>query len=159
MTLVESLARSARMALPAIARGVREGFSIARIGEAVRGGGIRIANDSLRALVAAEREIWRAGNALKFLNLSSRPNPRNLPQALTSLRRQYSFTVEVQGTLIQTGKAITQNVTVTTDSLLTRRQIQDLAVSAVESSRARYGISVDRAMLVRGVKAGSLGTL
>lgn len=157
MSLVSALAGAARMALPAVQRGVREGFSIARIADAVRSGGIRIANQSLRDLIAAERKVWTHGSSLRFVNLDLSPRRSALPEALTTIRRELSFTVEVRGSLVSTGKEWVQNITVATDRDLTRRQIESAARRAVTQGRERYGMEIESVVLIRGVRAGSAG--
>lgn len=159
MSLAGSLTAAARLAVPAVMRGVREGLSVSRIADAVRSGGIRIANESLRGLIRAEREIWRHGNSLRYVNLDSVPNPRSLPEALTTIRRNLSYTVEVRGTLTSTGKEWIQNVTVATDRNLTRRQIETAARKAISTAKERYGMDIESVILIRGVRAGSAGTL
>jgi hypothetical protein len=159
LRLDEPLTPASALAYSAIQRGVREGLSIESIGRAVRGGGIRIANDALRSLVTAERGIFTHGQNLRFVNLDSRPNIATLPQALTAIRRAASFTVEVRGTLLSSGQSFIQHVTVTTDTPLTRREIEEAALDAVEGAQDRYGIEVEETLLVRGVRAGLAGRI
>jgi hypothetical protein len=119
---------------------------------------LRLLAGELSAIVAKEREIQRLGSALRFLNRDSTPNPFRLPEALTTLRRAFSFTVEVRGFLVDTGERVTQNVTVTSSTLLTRAAMEELAIEAVTSGAERYGMEVESAIPIRGTRAGALGT-
>jgi hypothetical protein len=78
---------------------------------------------------------------------------------LTAIRRAASFTVEVRGTLLSSGQSFIQHVTVTTDTPLTRREIEEAALDAVEGAQDRYGIEVEETLLVRGVRAGLAGRI
>lgn len=156
--LIAGLTRAARLALPFIERGVREGLSSRAIERAIRDGGLsaprrQVLLDTMRALKGVED----AGKALKFLRQDARPDPSRLPEALTTIRRQYSFTVEVRGTLISTGEDFVQHVTVTSDSLLTRAEMEEAAVEAVDQGQERYGIKVSSALPIKGIKAGKGG--
>lgn len=153
----EELTASARLAYPVIQGGVRQGLSIADIGQIVRSSGLRIANDALSQAVALERDLVDRGSRLKFLPLDARPNPENLPEALTEIQRAYSFVVAVTGQVAGGARSQTIHVTVSTDSLLTRREIEDAAISAVEGNAGKYGIQTSGALIESGVRAGAAG--
>jgi hypothetical protein len=157
--LLSSLSLAARLFYPFVQRGVREGISIARIGRAVRAEGFKLANETLRMLVHRERVIWEHGQRLKFVPLGSFVDVSKLPEALTQIRRQFSFMVEVRGTLGTGGQAIIQHVTVASDKPMTRRAILEQAERAMNLGSKRYGIEVSSVELVGGLRAGPAGTL
>jgi hypothetical protein len=125
----------------------------------VRAAGLKIANDALRDAVRLERDLVDRGSRLKFLGFDASPLASNLPEALTAIRKQYSFTVEVLGHPTGGGSDITQFVTVSTNKLLTRRQIENAARGAVEGNQGRYGFTVESVMLTGGIRAGAAGVL
>ena len=156
---LETLTASARMAWPHIIRGVREGISARAIGRALRAGGIAISNEALFEVARREREVWTHGQSLRFLTPTLAPNPFRLPESLSRLTRAFAFTVEVRGSMLDTGKAIKQYITISTDTLVSRRELEEMAAEIASQRVARYGIEVEDAVLVSGLRAGALGTL
>lgn len=159
MSFLETLSRAARTAYPAIQRGVREGLSSRRIDDALRkefGSSIRRA--TLLDIMRREQSVVERSERLKFLGLDRRPSPASLAEALTKIRREYSFTVEVTGTMVSTGASLTQHITVTSDTLLTRREIEEAARDLVESDKDQYGVEVESVTITRGMRAGPAGT-
>jgi len=156
---LDRLTGAARFSYPFIQRGVREGLSANAIQKALQANDIHLRRTTVLDLVRRERELVSAGSSLKFLNLGSRPDPRRLPEALTAIRRRYSFTVEVRGTLLSNGESRTQNITVVSDRLLTRGEIEATASGFAEGGGERYGMNVDSVVLTRGMKSGALGTI
>lgn len=156
---LDSLTGAARFSYPFIQRGVREGLSANAIQKALAANDVHLRRSTILDLVRKERELVSAGSSLKFLNQNSRPDPRRLPEALTAIRRQYSFTVEVRGTSLSSGESRVQNITVVSDRLMTRGEIEDTATGFAEDGGERYGMEVDSVLLTRGMKAGAFGTL
>jgi hypothetical protein len=157
--LLDSLSAIARQAFPIIQRGVREGLSANALGRVLAEGGLGIRRQTLLDIVRAEKGVQVAGAALRFLRETAIPNPLRLPEALTTIRRLYSFMVEVRGIAGDTGERISQFITVTSNTLLTKREIQELALEAVERGGERYDFEPDESLLVGGLRAGPAGTL
>lgn len=157
MALLDTLSRSARTAYPFIQRGVREGLSANSIQASLQAAGIGIRRQALLDVIRAESGAQLASSALRFAKPETFPNPARLGEALTKIRRQFSFTVEVRGTLGSTGEGFIQHVTVSTDRLLTRQAIEDAAQAMVEDEQERYGIDVGSVVLTGGLRSGSLG--
>jgi len=110
-------------------------------------------------MVRRELDIWTHGQNLRFLNLGARPNVSTLPEALTTIRRKYSFTVELRGQSLSDGSSVVRNVTVSSDKLLTRGEAEDIAQSYAEDGRKEYGMEVSGVLLTSALKAGAAGTL
>lgn len=155
--LLSSLSAGARTAWPIIQRGVREGLSTRAIGRSLSAGGMGIRTQTLHRLATAERTIWQHGQSLKFLTKSSLPNVGRLPVALSKIRRQFSYTVELRGRSPLTGQSLLQHVTIATDQNMTREALESLASEMGVEGKKRYGLVVDQSVLVGGVKAGDLG--
>jgi hypothetical protein len=159
LSWLDQFPASARLAYPGIVRGVREGLSARAIGRALRAGGLTFADRFLFAAVRLERDVFAAGQVVSSLGDRQRPDPARLPEALHAIQRRYSFLVEVEGDSLSTGERIRQHVTISTDRLLTRREMEDAAIDAVESLPSEYGMEDVEATAIFGVKAGRQGIL
>ena len=160
LPLITSLNAAARRAFPIIQAGVKQGMSSRAINESIKTAfGVGIRRQTLLDIMRAETGIERAGAALRFISPRNMPNPRRLPQAVTRIRRHYSFVVRVTGHLIDTGLPVIQNVTVALDTLLTRGEIERMAENMVAEGRDRYMLIIESSLLVKGVQSGELGTL
>lgn len=141
-----------------VQRGVREGLSIRRIGDALRNAGGSISNATLAEIVAAERKVQSYGAAIGTLRSDRKIDPRRLPEALTRLRRDLSFTVEVVGK-DQRGRPVVQHVTISSDRALSPDEIMEAAEELATTRRKAYGMTrVESVTIVRGVRAGAAGT-
>jgi hypothetical protein len=158
-SFLDTLSHSARQAYPIIQRGVREGLSSRSISEALSNAGLGLRRQTLLDVMRLESGIQSAGRNLQFISPNNRPDPSRLPSALTRLRRLYSFTVQVTGTLTATGQTAIQHITVTSDSLMTRAEIEQAAQDAAEEGVDKYGMEVDSVKLIGGKKASDLGVV
>ena len=158
ISFLHNLSKTARAAYPIIQRGVREGLSANRLAEVLKSQGLGLRRESLLDIVRAERGVVESSDRLRFLNQNARPNPAHLKEALTKTRRNYTFTVELRGTNKLTGASMIQHVTVATDRLLTRSEIESAGERLGQRGSDRYGIDIDTAILTRGTKAGAEGT-
>ena len=157
---VSTLNKAARSALPIIQGGVRAGLTSSQINTAIKTAfGRSIRRQTLLDIIRAEKGIQRTGPVLRSLGLNKMPNPARLPEAITRIRRNFAFVVEVLGEREDTGVRVTQMITIATDNILTRGRIQQLAKEVVELSKERYPIRVIAAKLISGTKKGVLGTL
>ena len=149
----------ARRASPLIRRAVREGVSSRQLTQILRDAGLGIRRQTLLDLMRHESERILTGPVLSALRLDRMPNPMRLPPALTKIRRAYSFTVRVRGEEFGTGIKMEQFVTITTDKLLTRGEIESLANLVVEKDLERYGLDIATVTLIGGQRAGPEGLL
>lgn len=149
----------ARRASPIIRRGVREGISSRALTGILQRAGLGIRRQVLLDIMRLMEGEAAIGPVLSALGINRRPNPLRLPPALTKIRRAFSFTVRVQGVDVETGAFSESFVTVTTDTLLTRGELEALAGEAIEADRGRYGISVSNLLLTGGVRSGLAGVL
>lgn len=157
--LLSTLSPRARTAFPIIRGGVARGLSANAIQSLLRGQGLGIRRTDLLSIIRAERGIEVASSQLRTLGHNRTPDPRRLPDALTKLRRAFSFEVKISGFDLSTGEDVTRFVTVTLADPLTRAQIESLGLSFIEEDMERYGLAVTDVLLVRGMKAGVEGTL
>ncbi len=153
------LSARARRASPMIRRGVREGISSRQLTSILQKAGLGIRRQTLLDIMRLMEGEAAIAPVLSALGINSFPNPLRLPPALTKIRRAFSFTVRASGLDADTGAAAEQFVTVTSDTLLTRGEIEALAEQAIESGRDRYKIIQSSFLLVGGVRSGAPGLL
>ncbi len=157
--LLSTLPARARLAFPIIQGGVRRGLSANSIQSLLRSEGLGIRRQSLLDIIRAERGIETASSRLRAMRRDFTPDPRRLPDALTKLRRAFSFQVKIRGFDLSTGEDITRFVSVALDDPLTRAEIENIGLGFIEDDMERYGLAVTDVILDRGVKAGVEGTL
>lgn len=147
-----------RASLPSITAAVRAGASANEIQRAIAGTDAAMRRTTLLDIVRAARAVTSEFADLRFLRRDRRPNPRRLPEALTTIRRDFSFTV--RGTLLAPdGSTFEQAVNVATDALLTRGEIEGVAAGDLGSGRYGEVLEVMDIQLVGGVRAGPAGTV
>lgn len=149
----------ARRASPLVRRGVREGVSSRQIMGILQKAGLGIRRQTLLDMMRLIEGEVAIGPVLSALGINRRPNPFRLPPAITKIRRAFSFTVRVRGLETDTGISSEQFIQVTTDTLLTRGEIEALAQQAIEADMNRYKLSVSDVLLIGGTRAGAPGTL
>ena len=156
---LRTLSASARAIYPIVQRGVREGLPIDRILTAARAGGFRIANAIGRELVRKERDVWERGQVSAFTPKSAVLNPRNFPEALTTLKRRYSYLVEAVG--LVGGRPRTQSISIASNTPLSVGRAEELARRAIERSEGPSGsrMPIDSIRLVGTLRAGGEGIL
>lgn len=154
-----SLSRTARMAYPIVQKGIAEGQSSREITRVLQDAGLGIRRQALLELIRLEKDVQVRGSQLRYMRPDAIPNPARLPEALTRLRRPFSFTVEVRGTRADTGEPWKQHVTITTDRLLSRGTLEDMGLEAAERGSDRYAMRPETSVLIGGLRAGPLGTL
>ena len=157
--LIPRLPRRAGQAFPIIQRGVREGLSANAIQSLLRAADLGIRRQSLLDIVRGVRGIEAAGAQLRFLNRNFTPDPRRLPEALTKIRRAFSFNVRLRGIDIQTGEDFERFVNVALDRPLSRAAIEQLGFDFSQPEPDQYGFAVTDVLLVGGVKSGAPGTI
>jgi len=157
--LLSTLPARARLAYPIIQGGVRRGLSANSIQSLLRSEGLGIRRQSLLDIIRAERGVAATSAPLQSMRRDFTPDPRRLPDALTKLRRAFSFSVKISGFDLSTGEAITRFVSVALDDPLTRSEIENIGLGFIEEDMERYGLAVTDVLIERGMKAGVEGTL
>lgn len=157
--LLAGVSSRARRAYPIIQRAVREGVSANQTQFLLQRNGLGIRRQVLLDLRRAAQGIEAARPALRNLGRSRLPNPARLPEAVTKIRRAFSFQLEVSGQSLTTGERMTRFVTVATDTLLTRAALEDLAGRTVAGDTDAYEFDLDSVQLTGGLRAGAFGTI
>lgn len=158
-SFLPSLTPSLRIALPFIQSGVERGLSANGIISALRGAGMGARRSSVLGVVRALQGIKEQTGYLKYVRRDLSPDVSKLPNALTPIRKQYAYTVRLQGVDLA-GNTAESFVTVSTDNpALTRGEIEAEAQSYGLSSDRSGGYGNVTATLFGGVKAGTPGVL
>lgn len=159
LPFLHTLSLTARQAYPVIVSGVWRGLSANRIQSVLKESGLGIRRQTLLNIVARERGLKNTSAYLRTLRRNQRPNPLALGEAITKLTRAYSVTLEVRGSLADTGASTSQFVTLSMDTLLPREQMESLALDIVNEGVARYGMVTESVRFTEGVRAGGAGIL
>lgn len=157
--IVSGMGQAARNALPIIRSGINQGLGADNLFQRLRTRFPGLRRHEVRTIARAQRVIQAAAADLRFVNRNLRPDPSRLSPALTTLRRQFSFRVRVRGVDITTGEIRDSFVTITTDKVLTRGEIEDTADRFISQEPDRYGLGFSEVQLLEGVRAGPAGTL
>lgn len=150
-SLLRSLPRSARQALPIIERGIREGLSSRALTSIIREAGIPISRTSVLRATRALR-----GETLTITDIKLQPRDvpfdvNRLPTSLTRIRRELSFRVAVRG-IDANGQPVERHVTVATDDA--SKTLDDILSEAEQyvSDPTDYGLAEVQEIEVIGAK-------
>lgn len=122
------LSPSANRALPFIESGLSRGMSTTVLQRELSAAGIGVRRADLLEAVRAVRGATLAADRLKSVRSDLRPDPSRLPHAVTRQLREYSYKVRVQGFSPTTGQPETRYFSVATNDLLSRNEIEDVAL-------------------------------
>lgn len=127
-----TLPASARLAYAHIVGGVRRGLSGNAIERSIRAAGLSISRQAaLTPLISRIKAIEAHGAQLRFANKRFTIRTQLLPESITDIRNDFSYTYRVRGTN-QLGDRIERFVTVTTDNAaLTVLELDNAAESLV----------------------------
>ncbi len=87
------------------------------------------------------------------------PNPLRMPEAVTPLLRNFSFTVRVRGTNTLTGRFEERFVTVASSRNMTRGQIEEKAAALIQGLDGQSPFTVAQVTPVEARRAGREGRL
>ncbi len=157
LPFISSLSKSARTAYSFIKRGIKEGLSGRAIGQVLKDAGTGIRNQTLFEMIREIKGVEQKGSQLKFLPLNKRPNPERLPRSLTPIRNNYGFEVLIEGHQNTTGLRESRFITIGSDTLLTRGEIETLAFDAISENADIYSMNVEKITLTGGFRKGDFG--
>lgn len=122
-----------------IRRGVGEELSSRAIIRAIRESGGMIRDSIAFSAISDVRNRVAGETRLRFLNLDQAPNVNRLPESLNPTTAQFSFRVGLNKISGGGPTDYEQIVTVVTDDILTRREIEEMAASFAVPER--YGVN------------------
>lgn len=89
---------------------------------------------------------------LQFLKRTARPDPSRMPIAMHDLVTNFSFSVRMTGVFAGTTDERSWWQTVISDDLLTREEIENIALETAESDAGRYPFERITATLMEGIR-------
>lgn len=158
-SFVSSLPAALRRAWPIITGGVKQGLSANSIQGVLKAAGMGVRRQTLLDGVRALRNGFAQQETLRILGDVIRPPLRMIPEALTRIRRRFSYLMEIQEEV--ESRIETRFFTLSSDDVLNRNEAISEATDLLENDAFKYGreVRVVGATLTGIVKAGSLGTL
>ena len=141
--LLLTLSATARLAYPFIVSGVRSGLSSRSIEKLVRGAGLPISRSrSILPLMRALKKIDTHAGNLRFTPKGLGFNTNLLPESVTDIRRNLSYTYTVTGTDPK-GKFIELAITISTDNDRITAGELDSLVEDIVTSGNNYAVLED----------------
>jgi hypothetical protein len=122
------LTGAAARALPFIEHAVSQGISATTLQTSLSASGIGVRRQDLLDAFRSVKGAESSAQALASLRSDFRPNPERLAYAVTKQLREYSFRVKVTGFNLSTGKDETRHFSISTNELLSRNEIEDVAL-------------------------------
>lgn len=124
-----SLSPSAQRALPTITAGLARGLGANQIYDLLQSSGQGYRRTNFLSDLALIRDVDQKAARLATLAGDRHPDPSRLPFALTKQLREYSFRVRVSGYNPDTGQREDRFFSISTNELLSRDEIESIALS------------------------------
>jgi len=125
----------------------------------LRAENLGIRRTSLLDIIRREKGIEIAGSNLRSMRRNLIPDPRRIPEALTTLKRAFSFKVRLRGIDTATGESLERFVQVSLDRPRSRAEVEDIGASFAFEDPERYQLALTEVLLQSAVKAGLQGTI
>ncbi len=126
------LSASANRALSSIIRGISEGLSDNTIQRTLQDEGLGYRRTDMLSDIRTLRGVETSSARLRTLPPDRHADPSRMPYALTQQLREYSFRVRVSGFDPNVGQRVDRFINVSTNELLTRTEIEDIASGFAE---------------------------
>lgn len=142
------LSRAARRALPFIEAAVARGVSSTALQSDLAAAGMGVRRQDLLQAMRVTRGQDATANRLQNIRRNLLPDPRRIPLAQTDIRRNFSFTVRVDGTDPFTGERISKDITISSDTVLSRDDIAELVEDSIDLSNESTAIEPEDIIIV-----------
>jgi hypothetical protein len=129
--LIATLTKGARSALPFITEAVERGLSTAAVGRALESAGFTVRRQQMLDIVRALKDKELTRPYIQSVRDDLSINPAKLARPLTKTLRRFSFLVKLTGLDADTGLSRAHNLTISSDSLMTKAAIKTLALSYI----------------------------
>jgi len=73
------------------------------------------------------------------------------------IRREFSYLIDIVGTDIDTGQTVTRQVTIASNSILSKAVAEQMALDTIEDDEDRYGTEDATASVSNIMQAGASG--
>ena len=153
------LTAGARAAVPFIQSGVARGLSGNRIIAELKAAGTSARRSDVLTIARTIRGERSAGLRVANIRPDFRPDPSRIPVAASpTMKREFTFKVRVDG-LGPDGSGVRKGIMVTTDRLLTRREIEDRAREMLDDEDKDYGIEWQSLLIESAFRRGGAFTI
>lgn len=116
-------------------RGIREGLTSTAMNAVIKQSqGVGLRRTDLLAGIRHIKGIEEAGSRIRNMRPDLMPDPDRIPYAKTPILSKYSFTIEVRGIDKNTGLRGTTALTIRTNTLMTRNEIEAEAQEAIDEA-------------------------
>jgi hypothetical protein len=111
------------------------------------GGAIRRSSalDLYRIITGQEK----AADYFKSLTRNAIPDIRNIPIVRWTIKGNYYYNMQLSCTNVETGTKFTKNITVSSDYLMSRQDMEDESIAAFYGDRETTNVEVNASMPVR----------
>ena len=153
------LSVSARRAYPFVLAGVEGGVSSRALTEILREGGTPLRRQSLLEMMRRISGVEASAKRIRNVRKDRLPTAGTLPEALTKIKKRYSFRVRVEGVWSSTGERVKQFINVVSNELMTPHQAEMTAEEYASTGTSWDVIEIESSTLVSAVKSGVRGVL
>ena len=157
LPFLSTLSSSARTLYPQVLSGVRKGLSSRAIERSLRNAGFSLSRGrTLLPLMRAIKAVEKQGAAVRNIGMKRTINTARLPESLTAMKRNFSYTVRVRGLDIA-GNKIEKFLSYTTNSKkVTPQEIVNEIESIAGSKQSGDALTDIETTVVFGMRASSL---
>ncbi len=157
LPLLQTVSSLVRVNWPFIRQGVARNMSSNAIIGALRTAGQAGRRSDLLRTIRYAREQKAYGERLQTTSPTAIPTRRDIPLAPHKIRREFSYLINIVGTDIDTGQTVTRQVTIATNSILSKAVASQMALDTIEDDEDRYGTEDATASVSNIMQAGVSG--
>lgn len=93
------------------------------------------------------RGVERRSNALASVRRDRKPDPARISISRTNIRRNFSFVVRVRGFDMVSGETVERFVTIVSDTVLSRDELEQAARDMLEEGVSNYPMDIETVTL------------
>ena len=148
--LLRGLSDSAKKAYPYILRGIREGKTANTLTTELRELGQGLRRQSLLDAVRVARGVLDSGQSIRARSLGAKVQESDLQETGLKQRRTYNFTVQARVYDAEADERFNKIISISSDRLLSRREIGEEARDILEGDEYGYGYEVTGVTILSG---------
>lgn len=115
-----------------------------------RGMGVR--RTDLLDAIRHVRGVERRTNALASVRRDRKPDPTRIAIARTNIRRSFSFVLRARGFDMVSGELTERFVTIASDKVLSRQELEDAARDMFEEGTSNYPMDIQNITLQKALR-------
>ena len=140
-SVFEGATAGVREALPFIDHLARQALPANEIIRQVRAAGLTVRRAAALEAIRTIKGVIAGGRYIQAVRNDFLPNPDRVPTAATLIRRNYSYKVRVRGFDPQTGDPVERHISITTDTLMSKNDVYNIAADTLASDHENYGVT------------------